>query len=46
MGVTCESDSVTISEEHDDYGWFSRDEIDEMISKDLLTPPAAEAFKK
>ena len=46
MGVTCESDNVTISEEHDDYGWFSRDEIDEMISKDLLTPPAAEAFKK
>ena len=46
MGVTCQSDSVTISEEHDDYGWFSRDEIDEMISKDLLTPPAAEAFKK
>ena len=46
MGVTCESDSVTISEEHDDYGWFSRDEIDEMISNNLLTPPAAESFKK
>ena len=46
MGVTCQSDSVTISEEHDDYGWFSRDEIDEMISNNLLTPPAAEAFKK
>lgn len=46
MKVTCQSDKVTISEEHDDYGWFSMDEIDEMISENLLTPPAAEAFKK
>ncbi len=44
MKVTCETDEVTISEEHDDYGWFGLDEIKEMISKDLLTPPAAEAF--
>ena len=46
MKVTCESDEVTISEEHDDYGWFSLDEIKEMISKDLLTPPAIDAFTK
>ena len=44
MKVTCDSDEVTISEEHDDYGWFGWDEIEEMISKDLLTPPAADAF--
>lgn len=44
MKVTCTSDEVTISEEHDDYGWFSFDEIEEMISKGLLTPPAVEAF--
>ena len=44
MKVTCQSDEVTISEEHDDYGWFSYDEVDEMISKGLLTPPAVEAF--
>ena len=44
MKVTCQSDDVVISEEHDDYGWFSLDEIEEMIDKDLLTPPAAEAF--
>jgi 8-oxo-dGTP diphosphatase len=44
MKVTCESDEVTISEEHDDYGWFSFKEVEEMISKGLLTPPAAEAF--
>lgn len=46
MKVTCQSDEVTVSEEHDDYGWFSMDEIEEMISRDLLTPPALEAFDK
>ena len=45
MNVTCENDEVVISEEHDEYGWFSWDEVNEMISKDLLTPPASEAFK-
>ena len=44
MKVTCESDEVTISEEHDDYGWFTLDEIEEMIADGLLTPPAADAF--
>lgn len=46
MKVNCKSDDVTISEEHDDYGWFNWDEIEEMISKDLLTPPAVEALIK
>ncbi len=46
MKVTCQSDEVTISEEHDDYGWFSWDEVEDMISKGLLTPPAVEAFTK
>ena len=46
MKVTCESDEVEISEEHDDYGWFTLEEIEEMIGDGLLTPPAAEAFKK
>jgi 8-oxo-dGTP diphosphatase len=46
MKVTCDSDEVTISEEHDDYGWFSMDEVNEMIEKGLLTPPAVEAFEK
>ena len=46
MKVTCETDEVIISEEHDDYGWFSVDEIEEMISEGLLTPPAADAFSK
>lgn len=46
MKVTCQSDEVTISEEHDDYGWFSFEEVDDMISKGLLTPPAVESFGK
>ena len=46
MKVTCESDNVAISEEHDDYGWFTLDEIEEMICEGLLTPPAADAFNK
>lgn len=46
MKVTCKSDEITISREHDDYGWFSWDEIDEMIENDLLTPAAANAFGK
>ena len=46
MKVTCLSDEVKISEEHDEYGWFSRDEVDEMIENDLLTVPAANAFTK
>lgn len=46
MKVTCESDEVVISEEHDEYGWFTWDEVDEMISRGLLTPPAVDAFSK
>nr|WP_295159978.1 NUDIX domain-containing protein [uncultured Methanobrevibacter sp.] len=46
MKVTCENDEVTISEEHDEYGWFSWDEVNQMIEKGLLTPPAVNAFKK
>lgn len=46
MKVTCQSDEVVISEEHDDFGWFSWDEVNDMISRDLLTPPAKNAFTK
>ena len=45
MKVTCENDEVKISKEHDDYGWFTMDEVNEMIEEDLLTPPAVNAFK-
>ncbi len=46
MKVTCENDEVVISEEHDDFGWFSWDEVNDLISGDLLTPPARNAFTK
>lgn len=46
MNVTCKSDEVVISEEHDEFGWFSFDEVKEMISKDMLTVPAGNAFEK
>lgn len=46
MKVTCKSDEVVISEEHDEFGWFSFDEVKEMISKDMLTVPAGNAFEK
>ena len=46
MKVTCQSDEITISREHGEYGWFSWDEIDEMIEDGLLTPAAANAFRK
>ncbi|PWB87766.1 NUDIX hydrolase [Methanobrevibacter thaueri] len=46
MKVTCESEDVKISEEHDEFGWFSQEEVDAMIDEGLLTPPAANAFKK
>ena len=46
MKVTCETNEVVISKEHDEYGWFSWEEVNEMISKDLLTSPAVNAFAK
>ena len=46
MKVTCQSDKVEISEEHDDYGWFTLEEIEEMMADGLLTPPAIDAFNK
>lgn len=46
MKVTSTSDEVKISEEHDEYGWFTVDEVNEMIAKGLLTPPATNAFTK
>ena len=46
MKVTSDSDEVTISEEHDDYRWLSKKEVDELIEKKLLTKAAINAFKK
>lgn len=46
MKVTSKSDDVKISEEHDEYGWFSKEEVCRLIDEDSLTKAAANAFKK
>ena len=44
MKVSVKTDEVEISDEHDMYGWFTKDEIKNMIENNELTPPATNAF--
>ena len=46
MNVTCSCDEVVISEEHDDYGWFTKQEVLKMIDNGQLSSAAENAFKK
>ena len=46
MKVSSGSKKITVSEEHDDYQWFTKDNIKEMIDKELLTRSAINAFSK
>ena len=46
MNVSSDSDEVTISEEHDDYGWFTIEEVYQMIDDGLLATVAVNAFSK
>lgn len=46
MNVSCTSDNVIISEEHDGWGWFTKHEILQMIEDGLLAAAAVKAFKK
>lgn len=46
MKVTCKSDEIKISDEHDDYGWFEWEEVEKMKADDLLTPACGNAFSK
>lgn len=46
MKVTSVSDEVTISEEHDEYGWFTEEEVRSLIDNNQLTKAAMNAFKK
>ena len=45
MNVTVDSMDVKISEEHDEYRWFSKNELKKLIEDDLLTPPAKLSFE-
>ena len=44
MKVSAKTDKVVISDEHDMYGWFTKEEIENMIENNELTPPAKNAF--
>ena len=44
MDVSVKTDEVVISEEHSMYGWFTKEEIMEMIKNNELTPPAKNTF--
>ena len=44
MKVSVKTDEVVIRDEHDMYGWFTKEEIIGMIEDNQLTPPAIDAF--
>ena len=46
MKVTSTGDEVAISPEHDEYGWFTGEEVNELIENELLTKAAKNAFRK
>ena len=46
MKVTSSGDEVAISPEHDEYGWFTGEEVNELIENELLTKAAKNAFRK
>lgn len=46
MKVTSTSDEVTISEEHDDYGWFTKEEVKELIDNEMLSKAAMRSFRQ
>ena len=46
MKVTSTSDEVKISPEHDDYKWFTKSEIKELLENDLLSRAASNSFKE
>ena len=46
MKVTSKSDEVKISAEHDDYRWFTREELKELIDNELLSKAAMNSFRE
>jgi len=45
MKVTADTKDVCISDEHDEYGWFSENEVEQLIDDGKLTRAATETFK-
>ncbi len=46
MKVTSLSDEVTISAEHDEYRWFTKDELKELIRNEMLSKAAMKTFNQ
>lgn len=46
MQVSAEVDDISISEEHDDYKWFNKNEIMQLIDENLLTKAAKNVFNQ
>lgn len=46
MKVNAKSKNVKISAEHEDYKWFSKEEINELYNQDLLSDASKIVFKK
>ena len=46
MKVSSTTNHVEISEEHDEYKWFTREELKELIDGEMLSKAAMNSFKK
>ena len=46
MKVTSASDKVEISSEHDEYKWFTKEEVKELLKNDLLSRAATNSLKE
>ena len=46
MKVSSASYEVTISAEHDDYKWFTKDELKELIDNEMLSKAAMNSFRQ
>ena len=44
MKVTSTTDEVKISPEHDEYRWFTKEELKELIDKEMLSRAAMNSF--
>ncbi|SDA46567.1 NUDIX hydrolase [Methanobrevibacter millerae] len=44
MKVTSTTDEVKISQEHDEYRWFTKEELKELIDKEMLSRAAMNSF--
>lgn len=46
MKVSTDIDEISISDEHDDYKWFTKKEVKELFDSNLLTKAAMNTLKK